>query len=245
MWNYWAGSGKAFGKTIGEISRRLDTSFTPADYAFGIWGLIYVSLLAQAGFHLKRAFFDFGTKRSRTEALLELGPRMLIAQILCGAWLFAWLSEAFLLSLIVMAGLFTVLLSIVVAWNMERWDAPAKIIAFEWWPICFYSGWIAVALLANLGAYLASRGHAFVLEAWWAILLAVILTVGNVVAILLRNMREFSSVAMWALVAVAMRHFDTPLESVSYAALTCVGLLVLVAGYHGWTHFTLPPREEG
>lgn len=243
-WNYWAGSTRLFGTTIGELSRRFDTSFTPANYAFGIWGLIYLSLLAQAAFHLKRAFFDAGTPTSRTAALLRLGPRMLIAQALCGMWLWAWLTENILLSLLVMTGLFSTLLSIVVVWNMERSDAPAKIIAFEWWPICFYSGWIAVALLANLGAYLSSLGWGFVTEAWWGMVLAAIVTLESIAAVFLRNMREFSLVGMWALVAVSYRHFGSQLHSVSVVALVAAAVLAIVSGYHAWTNFTIPPSEE-
>ena len=47
---------------------------------------------------------------------------------------------------------------LVIRLNMERWDAPFPIIAFVWWPICIYSGWIAVATIANATTVLYDAG---------------------------------------------------------------------------------------
>ena len=33
-------------------------------------------------------------------------------------------------------------------------DPPLRTIASVWWPFCLYSGWITVALLANISAWL-------------------------------------------------------------------------------------------
>ena len=42
--------------TIGELSQRYSNLFTPASYAFAIWGLIFLSLLAYALFQIKVVF---------------------------------------------------------------------------------------------------------------------------------------------------------------------------------------------
>ncbi|MEX0772781.1 MAG: hypothetical protein WD038_06410 [Balneolales bacterium] len=40
--NILAGPGKIGGQDVGEVSRRYDTLFAPAGYAFSIWGIIYL-----------------------------------------------------------------------------------------------------------------------------------------------------------------------------------------------------------
>ena len=42
--NYLSNTGALNNTTIGEISRGLNSLFTPAGYAFSIWGLIYILL---------------------------------------------------------------------------------------------------------------------------------------------------------------------------------------------------------
>ena len=40
-----AGSTGIFGETVGGISDKYNTLFTPAGYAFSIWGIIYLGLI--------------------------------------------------------------------------------------------------------------------------------------------------------------------------------------------------------
>ena len=43
--------------TIGEVSNNNFNLFTPASYAFAIWGLIFLGLLAYGTFQVRRAYF--------------------------------------------------------------------------------------------------------------------------------------------------------------------------------------------
>jgi hypothetical protein len=154
------------------------------------------------------------------------------------------LSQLLALSLVVMVGLWFALLLVIRRWDMERWDAPWSVIATQWWPISLYAGWITVALLANLGATLASFGVALVETPAWAISLAALLVAFNLVMIFRRNMREFSGVAVWALIAVAVRHHDGPLQSLTYVASAGALVLLVAAGYHAQRNFTWPRSES-
>lgn len=53
-WNYLSNTEKINGKTIGEVSDDLDNLFTPAGYAFSIWGIIFLGLLANAAAYLSK-----------------------------------------------------------------------------------------------------------------------------------------------------------------------------------------------
>lgn len=61
--NVLAQLGKINDQTIGEVSHRYPNLFTPADYTFSIWGLIYLSLLLFTGYMLTEAFSKERKKR--------------------------------------------------------------------------------------------------------------------------------------------------------------------------------------
>ena len=141
VFNSIAGSRGINGNTVGGISDKYDTLFTPSGYAFAIWGIIYLALIAFAVFQLRRAF----SKEKESDFILQAGPWMSVANMANILWLYAWLYEYTGLSLVLMLIILVSLMLLVIRLNMERWDAPFPIIAFVWWPICIYSGWIAVA----------------------------------------------------------------------------------------------------
>ena len=136
--------------TIGEVSNKYYNLFTPAAYAFAIWGFIFLALLAYAIFQVRRAYFS----EKPSEFIEQTGYWFLSANLLNCAWVFAFTYEYTWLSVVIMLGILFSLIKIILLTNMERWDAPIEVIAFVWWPICLYSGWIAVATIANIAAYL-------------------------------------------------------------------------------------------
>jgi hypothetical protein len=244
VWNGVSNSRRLFLYTVGEVSDLYPSSFTPAGYAFAIWGPIYLGLLAMCGFALRRAFSSAGGDASRRAFIAQLGAPFVGAQLACGLWLWAWLTDSILLSLLLMMMLWALLVWCVVRLDMERWDAPWSIIALVWWPMSLYSGWITVALLANVSAYLASLGVGLVTSPGWAISLALVLTAANLVAVWTRNMREFSMVAVWALMAVFVRFLgDADFASVRWTALAAAVILLGSSITHGVRNFSWPPRR--
>ena len=126
------------------------------------------------------------------------------------------------------------LIQVVLRLNMERWDAPGSLIATVWWPICLYSGWIAVATIANISAWLASMHWSAVFNGvQWTMIMISVAGVLNLVIIRTRNMREFACVGVWALVAIAVRHWGAipalQWTSVFWAAV--VGIAILRHAY--------------
>ena len=224
--------------TIGEISDNYDNLFTPAGYAFAIWGLIFLMLIAYVLFQIQRTFFS-----KKTTAFIEqTGWWFTIANVLNAAWVIAFTYDYIGLSVVIMLGILISLLQIVRKTNMERWDAPIEIIAFVWWPICIYSGWIAVATIANFSAFFASidlTGNEST-QIVWTILMIAIAVLINLFMISRRNMREFALVAVWALIALFMRHKDS-MTSISYAALAGAAILFIAIALHAFKNrSTLP-----
>ncbi len=217
--------------TIGEVSKKYDNLFTPAGYAFAIWGLIFLGLLAYAIFQVQRAFFS----EKASPFIEQTGYWFILANVLNAAWVIAFVYDYTGLSVVIMLGILLSLIKIILNTNMERWDAPIEVIALVWWPICLYSGWIAVATIANVSAYLTKIGwDGFGIgNQEWTIIMIAIATLLNTVMIWKRNMREFAIVGVWSLIAIFVRHRNS-IDSLANMALTCSIILFVIIGIHGF-----------
>ena len=229
--NFLGQSGIINGKTVGEISDKYSNLFTPSGYAFSIWGLIFLSLLVFSGFMLYQAF----SKNKYTDFIKKTSGWFMVANIATSLWVFAWLYEFVGLSVILMFLILVKLLKIIINNNMEKWDAPFPIIAFYWWPVCLFSGWISVASIANMASYLSKIGWdgAIFSEVEWTVIMIGVAVIINLLMIYLRNMREFALVGVWALFAIYIRHQGTE-ELIAKTALAGAILLFLNISYHGF-----------
>ncbi|MDT0605882.1 tryptophan-rich sensory protein [Croceitalea rosinachiae] len=227
--------------TIGEISRKYDNLFTPASYAFAIWGIIFLGLLAYGIFQIRRAFFS--TKESNF--IEKTGYWFIIANVLNCSWVFACVYDYIGLSVFIMLGILISLVKIILNTNMEQWDAPIAIIAFVWWPICIYSGWIAVATIANISIYLTKIGWegAFLSQENWTIIMVIVATILNLIIIWKRNMREFALVGVWALFAIYIRH-KTNYETISCTALVSSIVLFISIAVHAFLNRKTNPLQK-
>lgn len=226
------------GNTVGSLSDKYANLFTPAGYAFSIWGIIFLGMIAYAANQLRDAF----TQPQDTDHIQQSGVWFALANVMNGLWIVAWLYEYTGLSVIIMTVLLLSLLKLVLNGNMTRWDAPFKTIALVWWPVCIYVGWISVALIANVSAYLAKVGWdgGPLSEEQWTIVMIVVATLLNLAVMILRSMREFAAVGIWSLMAIYVRHADS-LESVAHTALIGAIILSIAVSTHAFLHRkTLP-----
>ncbi|MBU1369918.1 MAG: tryptophan-rich sensory protein, partial [Bacteroidetes bacterium] len=205
FWNYYSNTGAINNKTVGSVSDNLDNLFTPAGYAFAIWGVIYLGLLVLGIYMVVRAFNDDG----HNAFIAKAAPTLILAHLGNAIWLWFWLNEATGISVIVMGFILIMLILTVLRLNMQRWDAPLKFIALVWWPIDLYFGWISVATIANISAYLGKLNWTGgISELNWTIIMISIASLLALFMIFTRNMREYAGVFIWAFIAIAVRHFD-------------------------------------
>lgn len=237
FWNYWANSSTLFENTVGELSDKYNSLFTPAGYAFAIWGIIFLGLVAHGVYQLKCAFTD-----SIDDTFIEkIGPWLSIANIANGAWIWFWLNEYTGMSVIVMTTLMISLIVIIIKLNMERWEAPKSTIFFVWWPICIYAGWIAVAMIANISAHLTRlQWSTPISSVSWTIIMILVATIVNIAVVYSRNMREFAAVGIWSLIAIAIRHSET-YESIQWTAILCAFVLFIIISVHGYQNRSSNP----
>ncbi|MEQ8623688.1 MAG: tryptophan-rich sensory protein [Vicingaceae bacterium] len=236
-WNYYINSGSIDGKTVGAVSDKFSTLFTPAAYAFSIWRVIYLLLTCYAVYLIKIAF----SNNEDEEVVLKSAPWLILAHLGSASWLWFWLQESTGISVIVMIVIMLSLIVAILKLNMERWDAPLPTLAFVWWPIDLYAGWISVALVANVSAHLTGIGwDGGLKESSWVIIMIAIVSVIHILMIQKRNMREFAAVAIWAFIAIAVKHWDG-LQFLSWTAIFASIIIGAVAARHAYLNrATLP-----
>jgi hypothetical protein len=230
-WNGLSNTGVIGGKTVGDVSDDLYNLFTPAGYAFSIWGLIFLTLLVNAIYQVRTAFKGDEIK----QGLVLTGPWLTLANIGNGAWIWFWLNEYTGVSVIIMIIILLALLKTAFMLNIHRAPVSRELLVFGWWPISLYLGWISVALIANVAAYLSFNGWAdTVNEELFTILMLIIATVVNLFVLYTRSMRTFCWVGVWALSAIAYR---SEIDSILYTAISCAALLVILTIVHTVRHW--------
>lgn len=229
--NYLSNTGAMDGKTIGGVSDNIKSLFTPAGYAFSIWGIIYLLLLGFVIYQGRSLF----VKVKNDDFVLKIGFWFIVSCIANSAWVFCWIYGYTGLSCICIFILLISLLKIVVNNKMELFDASKSTIVFLWWPFVIYSGWVTVASIANVSSYLVKidwNGFGISAEVWTIIMIA-IATIINIIVIYKRNMREFALVGTWALIAIGAANYDNYI-TVANNAFIAAGILFVLAAYHGF-----------
>lgn len=234
--NYWLNTGVINGNTISDISEKYNSLFAPAGYAFAVWLLIYAGLIAFLAYQWYKWWGNDATPVERP------GPWFALSNIFNAFWLYAWLNEYIGLSLILMFALLLTLVMLVHRLGLETWDAPREIIFFQWWPVAWYLGWIVVATVANVAAWLVSlgwQGGSIDPRAWTIFVIVVALYIYSML-IYKRNLRESAFIGIWGLAAIAVRHWGE-FPSIAWTATIAAAILFAYAYWHGYINRrTLP-----
>lgn len=199
--NYLSNTGLINNNTNATVSQKFENLFTPAGYAFSIWGIIYLLLLAFVVFQGRSLF-----KKVECDGFVEkIGWWFIISCVANALWLFAWLHETLLLSVAIMILLLYSLLQIHFKIDSIKEIDTLKYKFLVRLPFSIYLGWISVALIANIAALLTQWSwNGFGLtEVFWTVFMICIAGVVNIWVTRVRNIPVFSLVGIWALLAIA------------------------------------------
>jgi len=209
------------GQTQAEISARYPVLFTPANYVFSIWGLIYIGLIA---FSVYQAL----PSQRESPALRRIGYWYVASSVANAAWLLLWHYDLLILSLLAMLGILLSLIVIYLRLGIGRTQAPP---ALRWCvqiPFSIYLAWITVATVANVSVVLYALnwgGWGLAPEVWTVIMMVVAVAL-SVMVNLSRPSLAYTWVITWALVGIAVQHMGALLIVVP-ALVLALGVLVL------------------
>lgn len=239
--NYASSAGIFNDTTQADMSSKYQTLFTPAGYAFSIWGIIYLLLFGFI-FYQARSLF---VKVRDDDFVLKTGWWFVLSCAANSLWCYLFVSDYVLLSVFVIFFLLCCLLKIVLNNRMELDDKPISVIAFLWWPFVIYSGWLTVACIANVSTYLVKinwNGFGLSPEFWTLFMIGVATSV-NLIVTWSRNMREFALVGAWALIAIAVANWET-VEILKVSALAAAGVLILSSSVHAFKNKDTNPASK-
>jgi len=127
-----------------------------------------------------------------------------------GYAVYFWLNELLGISVVIMLGILYSLLMVVVSLGINlrtRSNSFNRCVVF---PISIYAGWISVATVANISAYLSQTAFSLGLtDQIWCIIMIIIAALINVYMVTKRNMYGYGFVGIWAILAIAVRHGST------------------------------------
>jgi len=222
-------------KNTGEVSNITlgGVLITPAGYAFAIWGLIYLGLIAYGIYQALPA------QRHQT-AFQTVSWAVIAACVLQMIWIYVFLSYHFWWAAVIILGITGCL---VMAYLATRSLKPTrKVRWFLQAPISIYFGWITIASVLNVAGALhvievpADALSEFESSAMTASPLGVIATVvmmcicAGIAAVIAfkHNDVSYPAVAVWALIGITLRNGGfTPIASVGVAL--AVGLCIVIA----------------
>ncbi|MDW3195300.1 MAG: hypothetical protein R8G66_23190 [Cytophagales bacterium] len=198
--NYYSQVAGINGNTVGSLSRKYDNLFTPASYAFSIWGIIFLLLIVYV-------IHQWVSLRNQTfrEGFKKRGPWFLLANAMNGLWVIVWLYEWTAISVLVMTVMLYALLRELLAVTSETAGWREKI--FQNLPISIYTGWISVAIIANTAAFLSKLGWTGgpFSESTWTLIMIAIAIVVNLFVLITTKRGGYIWVGAWALFAISVR----------------------------------------
>ncbi|MGK7875643.1 MAG: tryptophan-rich sensory protein [Xenococcaceae cyanobacterium] len=214
------------GLTIGEISNTIfrDVQIIPANYAFAIWGLIYLGLISFAVYQALPA-------QRQNPHLRQMGYLLVVSSLAQIIWVFLFQYRLFTLSVVAMVMILLPLIGIYLRLGI----GSKRVSRQEKWlvhiPLTIYFAWISVATIVNVAIALYHLGW----SGWgispqgWTVIMVLVGTAIAATASIQRSDLAYSGVFVWALVAIAARHLDTLMIAGTAGGLAIA--LVLISSF--------------
>ncbi len=216
--------------TTGDLSDALPNLFVPIGLTFSIWGVIWLLLAVYLVIQIRVALASgAATGAQDPYAASVVGPWFMVNMVLNAAWIFAWHYQLVGVSVLIMFALLSTLIVMflrvdrAVSGNPRRWFARV--------PISVYFGWITIATIANITAFLVSVGWGGfgVPEVVWTIVVIGAGLAVNVAMLIRHRDYAFAAVAVWAFIGIALKRsaVGTP-EGPAVLTVAIVAAVVVV-----------------
>ncbi|MBK8464978.1 MAG: tryptophan-rich sensory protein [Chloracidobacterium sp.] len=193
--NFLAATGSVNGVTPDVISDKYPNILTPAGYAFSIWSLIYLGIVAFSIYQF------LGANLVRFRAIRSL---YIFSCLLNCGWIYFWHRDQIAICLVFIFALLATLFLMLILFR--RSEASGGTL-FTKVPFGIYAGWVTAASLVNFVIFLKYEGVELSNFAW-NLLGAVLIIFAALIAILVRAKLKnyvYPIAVAWALTAIAVK----------------------------------------
>jgi hypothetical protein len=228
------------GKTTEYLSDKYPNLFVPAGLTFSIWGVIYILWIVFAVYQARDLF-----KKEEKEMPFQqrISFLFILSCIANSAWIFLWHYEYVGLSLLMMIVLLFSLLAIYTRLNIGRTKVSTAERLCVHVPFSVYLGWITVATIANVTAFLVSvNWDGFGIDQLtWTIIILAIGTLLTLLMLVLRKDIAFSLVVLWAFFGIWLKRMAQPntATDVTVATAASIALVIIFASMLGVAGYQL------
>lgn len=208
------------GKTTQELSDQYPNLFVPAGYVFAIWSVIYTLLLIFTIYQI--------LPRNRESPIFEeISWWFVFSSLANSIWIVFWHYEQVLLSLLIMFALLISLIIIYIHLDIGRKSVSRDVKLAVHVPFSVYLGWITVATVANITAFLVSvNWDGFGIdEGIWTAIVLLVATLITIIILIQRKDVAYGLVPVWAFFGI----FTKQLESRSDVSLVAAVCAILIA----------------
>jgi len=216
VFNGLAATGYVNNVTPELISNKYPTVLTPAGYAFAIWSLIYLGMLA---------FSLYQVLPSNVARFRPVRSLYIATCVLNCAWIYFWHRDQIVVCLVLIVGLLLTLIWMLIllrrAGGSPLWTTA---------PFGIYAGWVTAATLVNFTIFLKYIGAEISPTAWNALgVAALVIAAGLAFVVRWRLQNYIYPLAIaWAATAIAVKQSGN--TAIVVAAAFCTVTCLVVAG---------------
>lgn len=203
-------------KTTGELAALYPNFFVPAGFTFAIWSVIYLLLIV---FVLYQALQVFKSNPRTVSFVNAIGPWFFISAVCNIAWILVWHYEFVFLSVLVMLMLFYSLVHIYkTLFTFPSFTLVEKICFLL--PFSVYVGWISVATIANISAFLVSMGVESIIFGGhvWAAMMVTIAVILGICMVFVKHDIAFALVIVWACYGIMVKQSNNSSDQAELVA---------------------------
>ena len=219
------------GLNTGELSDLYPNLFVPTGLTFSIWAIIYILLLT----YVIYAFvYNAGVSKEHDNFIDKIGLLFFFSSLANICWILTWHYRLVALSLVCMLILLITLYSIYESLKIGKSHVSRNERLLVHLPFSVYFGWITVATIANVTAFLVDiNWERFGLsESFWTILVIIVAVVLGMYFLYFRKDMAYTAVIAWALFGIylkrtALRNSE-PAEDIITTVV--IALILLSAG---------------
>ena len=213
------------GLSIGAISNKFfsDILITPANYAFAIWGIIYLGLISFGVYQVLPA-------QKNNPLLRQIGYKIAISSIAQIVWVICFLYRQYAFSFIAMLGILLPLIAAYLCLPFLRTTIKQKWLIRI--PISIYLSWIVLATILNGAIALESwqwSGWGIDSQIWTIVMLSIAAFITHLVAIPRLDF-AYAIVFIWGSIAISIKNSDYLVISGTAIGLS-IALVVLLLSF--------------
>ncbi len=209
-------------ETVASISYKYNTMFAPAGYAFSIWSIIFTFCIGFVvyQFHLLQTI-------DPNQFILRTGIWFSIGNLSNALWVYCWTNEMLGYAVVLIFILLISLVKLMLNYFSLNDNKNLKTRLLVWWPVTIYLGWIIVATVACVAAWLVYLGCNVGKLTEENLTIMMIFIGCGLYLILIRkyNLISTTLVGVWAFTAIAVRHWGK-INSIAWVAITATILLI-------------------